>query len=53
MTGVGAMSLSTGLAMPAIAQNNPIRMGWIAAVSGMFASNAQAQYGDFTWRWPT
>ena len=28
------------LATPAIAQNKPIRMGWIAAVTGMFASNA-------------
>jgi branched-chain amino acid transport system substrate-binding protein len=47
MTGVGATSLTTGLAMPAIAQNNPIRLGWIAAVSGMFASNAQAQDWGF------
>ena len=47
MTGVGAMSLSTGLAIPAIAQNNPIRMGWIAAVSGMFPSNVQARDWGF------
>lgn len=47
MTGVAAASLTTGLAMPAIAQNKPIRMGWIAAVSGMFASNAQAQDWGF------
>jgi len=33
--------------MPAIAQNKPIRMGWIAAVTGMFASNAQAQDWGF------
>ena len=36
-----------GLARPAIAQNKPIRLGWIAAVSGMFASNAQAQDWGF------
>jgi branched-chain amino acid transport system substrate-binding protein len=35
------------LPMPAIAQNKPIRMGWIAAISGMFASNAQAQDWGF------
>jgi branched-chain amino acid transport system substrate-binding protein len=40
MQGIGASGL---LAMPAIAQNAPIRMGWIAAVSGAFSSNAQAQ----------
>jgi branched-chain amino acid transport system substrate-binding protein len=45
--GIGAASLASGLAMPAIAQNKPIRMGWIAAVSGMFASNAQAQDWGF------
>lgn len=45
--GIGAVSLSSGLAMPAIAQNKPIRMGWIAAVSGMFATNAQAQDWGF------
>ena len=43
----GAAGLASGLAMPAIAQNKPIRMGWIAAVSGMFASNAQAQDWGF------
>jgi branched-chain amino acid transport system substrate-binding protein len=32
--------------MPVAAQNKPIRMGWIVAVTGMFATNAQAQdYG--------
>ena len=45
--GIGAASLSAGLGAPAIAQNKPIRMGWIAAVSGMFASNAQAQDWGF------
>jgi branched-chain amino acid transport system substrate-binding protein len=35
------------LAMPAIAQQKPIRLGWIAAVTGMFASNAQAQDWGF------
>src|SRR3977135_361210 len=45
--GMGAVSLSSGLSMPAIAQNKPIRMGWIAAVTGMFASNAQAQDWGF------
>jgi branched-chain amino acid transport system substrate-binding protein len=45
--GIGAASLGSGLAMPAIAQNKPIRMGWIAAVSGMFATNAQAQDWGF------
>jgi branched-chain amino acid transport system substrate-binding protein len=43
----GAAGLTAGLAAPAIAQNKPIRMGWIAAVSGMFASNAQAQDWGF------
>ncbi|MBS0643227.1 MAG: ABC transporter substrate-binding protein [Proteobacteria bacterium] len=43
----GATGLAAGLAMPAIAQNKPIRMGWIAAVTGMFASNAQAQDWGF------
>jgi branched-chain amino acid transport system substrate-binding protein len=45
--GLGAAGLTSALAMPAIAQNKPIRMGWIAAVSGMFASNAQAQDWGF------
>jgi branched-chain amino acid transport system substrate-binding protein len=35
------------LAAPAIAQNKPIRIGWIAAVTGMFSSNAQAQDWGF------
>ena len=47
MQGVGAASLTSGLALPAYAQSKPIRMGWIAAVSGMFASNAQAQDWGF------
>ena len=47
LTGAGAAGLSSGLAMPAIAANAPIRMGWIAAVTGMFASNAQAQDWGF------
>ena len=47
VAGAGAAGLASGLAMPAIAQNKPIRMGWIAAVSGMFASNAQAQDWGF------
>jgi len=33
--------------MPAIAQNKPIHMGWIAAVTGVFSSNAQAQDWGF------
>jgi branched-chain amino acid transport system substrate-binding protein len=45
--GMGVAGLTAGLGMPAIAQNKPIRMGWIAAVSGMFASNAQAQDWGF------
>jgi len=45
--GIGATGLTAGLAKPAISQNKPIRMGWIAAVSGMFASNAQAQDWGF------
>jgi len=45
--GIGAASLGSGLAMPAIAENKPIRMGWIAAVTGMFATNAQAQDWGF------
>ena len=47
IAGAGAVGVASGLAMPAIAQNKPIRMGWIAAVSGMFASNAQAQDWGF------
>jgi branched-chain amino acid transport system substrate-binding protein len=43
----GAAGLAAALGRPAIAQNKPIRMGWIAAVSGMFASNAQAQDWGF------
>jgi len=35
------------LPMPAIAQNAPIRAGWIAAVTGAFATNAQAQNWGF------
>jgi branched-chain amino acid transport system substrate-binding protein len=35
------------LAMPAVAQNKPIRLGWIAAVTGIFATNAQAQDWGF------
>src|SRR6185437_16575867 len=35
------------LPLPSFAQNKPIRMGWIAAISGMFASNAQAQDWGF------
>jgi branched-chain amino acid transport system substrate-binding protein len=45
--GIGATGLASGLAMPAIAANAPIRMGWIAAVTGMFATNAQAQDWGF------
>ena len=47
ISGTGAAVLGTGLAMPAIAQNKPIRMGWIAAVTGAFSSNAQAQDWGF------
>lgn len=47
MASAGAVGLVSALAMPAIAQNKPIRMGWIAAVTGMFASNAQAQDWGF------
>src|SRR4051812_24322395 len=45
--GIGATGLTAGLAKPAISQNKPIRIGWIAAVTGMFASNAQAQDWGF------
>ena len=47
MLGAGAAGLAFGMPMPAIAQNKPIRMGWIAAVTGAFASNAQAQDWGF------
>jgi branched-chain amino acid transport system substrate-binding protein len=47
VVGAGAAGVMSGLGMPAVAQNKPIRMGWIAAVSGMFASNAQAQDWGF------
>src|ERR1700753_2706080 len=40
-------AVAATLPLPAIAQNKPIRMGWIAAISGMFASNAQAQDWGF------
>jgi branched-chain amino acid transport system substrate-binding protein len=46
LSGTAAAGLASGLAMPAIAQNKPIRIGWIVAVTGMFATNAQAHdYG--------
>ncbi len=46
--GFGSATLgATGLAAPAIAQNKPIRLGWIAAVTGTFSSNAQAQDWGF------
>jgi branched-chain amino acid transport system substrate-binding protein len=38
---------AAALPLPAIAQNKPIQMGWIAAITGMFASNAQAQDWGF------
>ncbi len=47
LAGSAAAGLTATLAAPAIAQNKPIRLGWIAAVSGMFASNAQAQDWGF------
>jgi branched-chain amino acid transport system substrate-binding protein len=47
LQGAGAAGLVSGLAMPAIAQSTPIRVGWIAAVTGVFASNAQAQDWGF------
>ena len=53
MASAGAVGLVSALATPAIAQNKPIRMGWIAAVTGMFASNAQAQDWGSIWRSPT
>ena len=45
--GIGAAGLTGALAAPAIAQNKPIRLGWIAAVTGIFATNAQAQDWGF------
>jgi branched-chain amino acid transport system substrate-binding protein len=48
LQGAGAAGLASGLAMPAIAQNKPIRVGWIVAVTGMFATNARAQDYGFT-----
>jgi branched-chain amino acid transport system substrate-binding protein len=45
--GAGAASLAASLAMPAIAQNKPIRLGWIAAVSGMFAADSLAMDAGF------
>jgi branched-chain amino acid transport system substrate-binding protein len=47
MLGAGAAGVASAMPMPAIAQNKPIRMGWIAAVTGAFASNAQAQDWGF------
>lgn len=44
MAGAAAGTL---LAAPVIAQAKPIRIGWIAAVTGMFSSNAQAQDWGF------
>ena len=46
LEGAGAAA-ATALAAPAIAQTKPIRIGWIAAVTGMFSSNAQAQDWGF------
>jgi branched-chain amino acid transport system substrate-binding protein len=48
MQGLAAVPVAVPvLAMPAIAQQKPIRLGWIAAVSGMFSSNALAQDWGF------
>src|SRR5215213_4536221 len=47
LQGIGAAALGTSVTMPAIAQNKPIHMGWIAAVTGVFSSNAQAQDWGF------
>jgi branched-chain amino acid transport system substrate-binding protein len=47
MLGVGAAGVASAVPMTAIAQDKPIRMGWIAAVTGAFASNAQAQDWGF------
>lgn len=38
--GNGATGLTSALATPSIAQNKPIRLGWIAALTGIFATNA-------------
>jgi branched-chain amino acid transport system substrate-binding protein len=43
----GSGTTAAVLAAPAIAQTKPIRVGWIAAVSGIFSSNAQAQDWGF------
>ena len=45
--GIGAAGVAGTLAAPAIAQNKPLRLGWIAAVTGIFATNAQAQDWGF------
>lgn len=47
LQGIGAAALTGPLAAPAIAQARPIRLGWIAAVTGIFATNAQAQDWGF------
>ena len=48
LQGLAASPLvASTLAAPAIAQNKPIRLGWIAAVTGIFATNAQAQDWGF------
>jgi branched-chain amino acid transport system substrate-binding protein len=47
LAGSSAAGLAVTLAAPAIAQNKPIRLGWIAAVTGIFATNAQAQDWGF------
>jgi branched-chain amino acid transport system substrate-binding protein len=43
----GSGATAALLAAPAIADTKPIRVGWIAAVTGMFSSNAQAQDWGF------
>ncbi len=47
LAGAGATGMAGTLSMPAIAQAKPLRLGWIAAVTGIFATNAQAQDWGF------
>jgi len=46
--GAGSALAATALGQPALAQSAPYKLGWIAAVSGFGATNAQGQ--DFGFR---
>jgi branched-chain amino acid transport system substrate-binding protein len=47
LAGTGAALAASSFGMPALAQAAPYRLGWIAAVSGFGATNAQGQDWGF------